>query len=147
MLFTCVKFPWVRVKIGSGEDALKKDGTLKTLTHARNIQFTQGSFITEDVEVIELLLNHPSYNKDFYGPFSRTQVADGSYKKELSKHIKKNTTDDVVPDMEDLAKKAREQAARTAPSISNRPLNDAKEGNVGAPTVVPVGNPPKAEVK
>lgn len=124
MIFTSTRYPSYQVKVGSGKDIIKADGNLRTVVPPVYLRFTAGVLNCNNEGHVEALLHHPSYNVDFFGPFSRAQVADGSYKKELSKHLKTLESDAVVPDIDALVEAAKIVGARAAVGVTSHSLNE-----------------------
>lgn len=110
MQFSSNRYPFLTVKIKSGKDLVTPNGTLRVVERPKSIQFNQGTFITNDREVIELLLNHPAYNMDFYGPFSRDEVSSGEYLQTLNNHIKLSDADRRKFDVKKIAAEGAENS-------------------------------------
>lgn len=140
MLFTSIRFPQIRVKLSSGRDVTRADGKLWPVSRSQYAEFQMGKFETNDIEVIEALIHHPSYNRDFFGPFSRAEVVSGKYKEDLAKLNKKASIDDTLkPDVDKLAKEAERAALEKKAGVTNRPINDGRESQVGNITTVTPG--------
>jgi hypothetical protein len=113
MLFSSYRYPSINVTLGGSEESINpRTGSIRVTKRANNIVFRYGRFETNDLDIIEGLIRHPSYNRDFFGPFSKNEVKTGEYKKYLDKHIKKEISDNYKPDVEKIAKEGEKIVAR-----------------------------------
>lgn len=75
------RFPQLRVQVQTEVLALGIDGKSKLISGPRYAEFQGGSFTATTIEVIEALLTHPSYNRDYHSMFTVDQVRLGEWRK------------------------------------------------------------------
>lgn len=113
MLFSSNRYPFLTIKVGSSEEIINpRTGGIRVVERAKEFTLKSGRLEVNDEESIISLLHHPSYNTDFYGPYSREEVKTGEYKKTLDRHIKKNPSDSIRPNVEQIAKEGEIKAPR-----------------------------------
>lgn len=122
MLFSCGQFPFLNLQLGSGKEQMTPNGHKVVLERGRYVTFSMGSYNTDDPRIIELLLHHCDYNRIFYGPFSQQQIADGSYKELIKKHLTAEVHSNVVPDVDAIAKEGFIKGRASLPKIRNEPI-------------------------
>lgn len=132
MLFSSARYPFLRVKISSADEFYTPNGALKVRKRSRYAEFQNGSFETQNVETIEALVNHPAYNQDFYGPFSRADVVSGDYKTKLPGHIKTLESDKREFDVSGIAAQGAKNSA--GPQVASHSIDT----NTDRPVVKPV---------
>ncbi len=143
MIFTSTRYPQYQLKVSSGKDIIKADGNLRTVVPPVYLRFQAGILNCNNKAHVEAILAHPSYNVDFFGPFSRAQIADGSYKALLDKHLKTSEADAVVPDMDALVEAAKIAGAKAAVGVTSHNLNENKSQSNEIRTVSPPISPKK----
>lgn len=121
MRFSCAQYPFLNVQITEPDIVYGPNGSTLVKQRAKYVKFNYGYYETDNLEVIELLLNHISYNRDFFGPFSIDEIQTGLYKNKLNEHIKVNETDKIIPDLDKIAKEGARVAATTAIKATEGP--------------------------
>lgn len=131
MRFSCAQYPFLNVQITDPDVIHNAAGVPVVRARARYAKFNHGYFETDNIEVIEALLHHVGYNRDFYGPFSIDEVSTGLYKSKLSEHIRANELDKIVPNVDKIAQEGAKLAAVTAIKTTEGP-------RLSEPTAQPV---------
>ena len=103
MLFSSNRYPSLSVKIESAVEILAPTGKQIVKSRPKIVQFSNGSYITQNIRIIEALLDHPSYNRDFFGPFSVEDVRSGAYKEKLNEFLVKEQADNRTFNVEKIA--------------------------------------------
>jgi hypothetical protein len=81
MLTFVSNYPSLRVQVRDELVGLNATGKYALIKSAAYAEFKNGEFPTSNLDTIEALLTHRSYNKMFYGPFSLDDVYSGAWKK------------------------------------------------------------------
>lgn len=106
------KYPFLRVQLASEEVRYTTEGHLRVIAPGKYIKFESGSFVTTDMDTIEMLLHHPSYNRMFFGPYSIEEVRSGDWEKLYEKEVKKVTlVEKEKPNVKKIVTEAQRRAA------------------------------------
>ena len=116
------KYPKLRVQVENEVVGADATGKYRMIKSGRYAEFHDGEFKTKNMETIEALLNHKEYNRMFFGPFSREEVMNGSWKEEYQKMLKdQNTPADPrevsKPKLDALKSEIQKKVAAQRPKI------------------------------
>jgi hypothetical protein len=74
------KYNALRVQVVEDQVGMSANGHPIVLRNARYAEFVHGQFATSNFDIITALVTHPSYGRDFYGPFSIDEVRSGRWR-------------------------------------------------------------------
>jgi hypothetical protein len=71
------KYPFLKVNVAAEEVAMSPDGRRIVTRSPQYAIFRYGEFITQRKETVKLLVDHPAYNRTFFGPYDIEAIKEG----------------------------------------------------------------------